>query len=391
MYEKFFGLQNKPFDLVPNPRFLFPSKSHRKALNFLHYGLQEKAGFILLTGEIGSGKTTVIREIVNKLDSSRVLSLVFNTRVNSNQLLAMINDDFGLETEGKDKVLLLRELNDFLIKKHGENCFPVIIIDEAQNLSPDTLEEIRLLSNLEKDDCKLVQIILVGQPELKKIIAQPELEQLRQRIGIVCHLQPLNREEIEEYIFHRLEIAGNRNAVNFQEGALDIIFRLSQGIPRLINVSCDFLLLAAFVEETRELTLNLVEEVVGELAGSPREKCEVGENHSDGLPNPILNCIEKKFFLLEKKIEENTFEKSEKKQILDALSAHENSLKKMTIRNGAELFRLEGMTRNLSIKIEDLSQKVARMENTSFREGHEGKDIENRGSDERKGFWKSLW
>lgn len=266
MYEEFFGLSTKPFELLPNPKFMFLSKSHRKAISYLKYGLRERAGFILLTGEVGSGKTTIIRDLIAGMDSDVVLAMVFNTKVTTKQILAMINEDFGLSIVGRDKIALLRDLNDYLLEQHALNKRPVVIIDEAQNLSPAALEEIRLLSNLEATDAKLLQIVLVGQPELKSIIARHELRQLRQRISVHCHLDPLTREETEEYVFHRLELAGNRNAVIWGEGSFDVLFKYSHGIPRLINVFCDFILLAAHIEGTRTLDLGLVEEVIGDTS-----------------------------------------------------------------------------------------------------------------------------
>jgi putative secretion ATPase (PEP-CTERM system associated) len=240
--------------------------AQQKVLNHLQYGIQEGAGFVLLTGEVGSGKTTIIRNLVAQLDAGVCLAMVFNTRVSGEQLLALINDDFGLETAGKDKVILLRELNDFLVDRHAARCRPILIIDEAQNLSPEILEEVRLLSNIEASHSKLLQIILVGQPELQKVLARSDLRQLRQRISINCHLDPLSRQETESYILHRLELAGNRDAVRFAEGAFDVIFDYSRGTPRLINILCDFLLLAAFAETTLVLNLDLVKEVAGEFS-----------------------------------------------------------------------------------------------------------------------------
>ncbi len=266
MYEAFFGLTRKPFELVPNPKFMFLSRSHRKAISYLKYGMRERAGFILLTGEVGSGKTTIIRDLIAGMDSDVVLAMVFNTKVTTKQILAMINEDFGLPIAGRDKIALLRELNDFLLEQHAQGKRPVVIVDEAQNLSPAALEEIRLLSNLEATDAKLLQIILVGQPELKEIIARHELRQLRQRISVHCHLDPLTREETEDYVLHRLELAGNRSAVIWGEGCFDVLFKYSHGIPRLINVFCDFILLAAHVEGTRTLDLALVEEVIGDTS-----------------------------------------------------------------------------------------------------------------------------
>jgi putative secretion ATPase (PEP-CTERM system associated) len=264
MYEAFFGLTTKPFELVPNPSFIYLSRSHRKARNYLKYGLLEGAGFILLTGEVGSGKTTIIRDFIAGMSSNMVLAMLFNTKVTNKQVLAMINEDFGLPVAGRDKVALLRELNDFLLEQHAQNKQPVLIVDEAQNLSTSCLEEIRLLSNLEASDSKLLQIIMVGQTELKQTIAKHELRQLRQRISVHCHLESLSRDETEEYILHRLELAGNRHAVNWGTGTFDALYRCSEGIPRLINSFCDFILLAAYVDEDRNISLEMVEEVIGD-------------------------------------------------------------------------------------------------------------------------------
>ena len=265
MYEAFFNLKKKPFDLLPDPDFLFMSSSHKKVLSYLDYGIRERVGFILLTGEVGSGKTTIIRNLIKKNLSNVILSKIFNTRVDSEQLIAMINDDFGLSINNKDKITLLRELNTFLIEQFVKGNKPVLIIDEAQNLDQDLLEEIRMLSNLETDNAKLLQIILVGQPELRKTLASTSLVQLRQRISINCHIQPLSRPEIELYILHRLEKAGDREAVNFTQETIDIIFTYSRGIPRLINIICDFILLAAFAEETKNIDAALVHDIIGDL------------------------------------------------------------------------------------------------------------------------------
>jgi len=265
MYEAFFNLRRKPFELVPDPEFMYPSRSHRKALTYLDYGIREGAGFILLTGEVGSGKTTLIRDILNKHYEHITLAKVFNTRVNSKQLLALINDDFGLNVAGKDKVTLLRDLNDFLLEQYLAGNHSILIIDEAQNLHADLLEEIRMLSNLENSQSKLLQIILVGQPELRETLAAPKLLQLRQRISINCHLDALSRQETSEYIVYRLEVAGNGGALEFPPDTLDLIFYYCRGIPRLINIMCDFLMLAAFAEDTRRVTAEMTHDVIEDL------------------------------------------------------------------------------------------------------------------------------
>ena len=265
MYEEFFNFRAKPFDLLPNPDMLFMSSSHGKALSYLRYGIEERVGFILLSGEVGAGKTTLIRELIKRHLDNVTLAKIFNTKADSHQLLTMINDDFGLETEGRSKAALLRDLNEFLIDQYAAGKRAVLIIDEAQNLSTDLLEEIRMLSNLETDGGKLLQIVLVGQPELRDTLNSPELLQLRQRIQIGCHLKPLDREEVTEYIYYRMESAGNRNAVTFAPEALDLIHDLSRGVPRLINILCDYLLLDAFASEKKDIAGEDVSAIADEL------------------------------------------------------------------------------------------------------------------------------
>lgn len=265
MYTSFFSLKVKPFDLLPNPDFLYLSKSHKKAMTYLDYSVKNKSGFILLSGEIGSGKTTVIRDLFNKHHHNIVFSRVYHTTVNFEQLLAMINEDFGLTVVTTEKLALLRQLNDFLVEQYAHGKQTILIIDEAQNLSPETLEELRLLSNLENDNAKLLHMVLAGQPEIRQKLDLPGLLQLRQRISCFCHILPLEKEEIEPYILHRMECAGNRRAVDFSAEALNLIWSHSRGIPRLINILCDFLLLLAFAEETNAITEELVKTVLADL------------------------------------------------------------------------------------------------------------------------------
>ncbi len=312
MYEKQFSFNHKPFELVPNPEFLYLSKTHKKAITYLDYGIKEKLGFILLTGEIGSGKTTIIRNFVNNLNSRIQLSRINNTKVSSEQLISMINEDFGLKIEGKNKTRLLSDLNEFLIQQYSRKNQPVLLIDEAQNLSPDLLEEVRLLSNLETDKAKLLQIILVGQPELKKTLMLPELTQLRQRININYHIAPLSIEETASYIRHRLEIAGNRDAIRFEGDTVDVIYKFSRGIPRLVNILCDFALLTAFVEGKTEVGDEIVRAVSTDLQtndywseyqGTPR--AESGNNREGIDLSQVTGDMALRLIRLEELVENN--------------------------------------------------------------------------------------
>lgn len=265
MYESHFSFKYKPFELVPNPDFLFLSQSHKKAMTYLDYGIKEKTGFMLLTGEIGSGKTTIVRNLIKSLNSAVKLCQVNNTKVSSEQLISMINEDFGMDVNGKEKTVLLSELNEFLIDQYARGLQPILLIDEAQNLTPDLLEEIRLLSNLETDRAKLLQIILVGQPELKKTLMLPELVQLRQRITINYHIIPLTIDETAKYIKHRLTVAGNPDVIDLKEDMVGLIYQFSRGIPRLINILCDFALLTTYVEGEKVVSNDTVKEVIGDL------------------------------------------------------------------------------------------------------------------------------
>jgi general secretion pathway protein A len=308
MYNTFFGLTTKPFELVPNPQFLYPSQSHKKVINYLHYGLSEGVGFILFTGEVGSGKTTILRDLIRTFKSRAPVSVIFNTRVDGPQLLAMINEDFGLEVKGKDKQALLRELNDFLIDSLAQGMLPIIIIDEAQNLSPDTLEEVRLLSNLELDSSKLVQVVLVGQPELRDIIAKPALRQLRQRIVVKCHLDPLGRDELQNYIYHRLQVAGHQGGLTFQPEVFDIIYEFSSGIPRLINLICDYLLLAAFSDEVHVLSGEMCQEVARELswqesAADQQQAGAAGNKSESGAKNVLVKEFFRRFDAIQQQLD----------------------------------------------------------------------------------------
>jgi general secretion pathway protein A len=267
MYKQFFGLKEKPFNVTSDPNFLFLSRVHREAFSHLLYGIKERKGFLEITGEIGAGKTTLCRALLSKLDRNTKTAFIFNSTLPEMQLLQCILDDFGLPAERKTKVSLLRQLNNFLIDELSRGNNVVLIIDEAQNLKPSILEEIRMLSNLETDKEKLFQIILVGQPELKNKLNSPGLRQLKQRIAVRFHITPLEKDEVASYINHRLSVAGSTGDIKFHPDAVEAIYQYSGGIPRIINMVCDKALLAAYTMETKDVTLPLVDKGIRELEG----------------------------------------------------------------------------------------------------------------------------
>lgn len=269
MYNSFFGFKESPFQLTPDPDFFYQGRTHKRALTYLEYGLISGSGFIVISGEIGTGKTTLIKTFLRKIPKKIKIASLSHTKLKSHQLISMINHEFGLKIDGKDKPLLLHDLTDFLIAQYVEEKSALLIIDEAHNLTCEQLEEVRLLSNLETEKEKLLKIILVGQPELSIKLASPELEQLRQRITVYTHLSPLSKEEIKEYVFHRLEVAGNKDAVTFEDGVMEQIYEYSKGVPRLINILCDFVLLVAYTEKTKIISKDIVSDVIKDLNNRP--------------------------------------------------------------------------------------------------------------------------
>lgn len=267
MYLEYYDLSLAPFDLTPNPRFLFHSAKHREAINHLLYGIRERKGFVQLTGEVGAGKTTLCRALLEQLDDRYSTALLLTPVLDANELVKAIAGEFGLNVKGLDRLETMAAINDFLIRQveSGKDC--VLIIDEAQNFSDDLLEQVRQLSNVETDDRKLLQIVLIGQPELRDRLNNPRLRQLRQRITVRYHLKALTRFETDHYIRHRLQLAGANGKPAFSSPAVWRVFRYSGGVPRLINAVCDKALLAGFVKHSPRINFGMVGRAIRELEG----------------------------------------------------------------------------------------------------------------------------
>lgn len=266
MYKKFFGLKINPFNPNPDPRFLFLTGATREALAALAYGIRNRKGFLLLTGEVGTGKTTLLNRLLEWLAEEKVATaFIFNSRLNEGEFFDFVLHDFGIPCESRDKSQRLIRLNEWLLDRYRERRTAVLIVDESQNLAADVLEEIRLLTNMETTQEKLLQIVLSGQPELEEKLRDPSLRQLRQRITIRCRTCPLSREEMQSYVAERLRVAGASGEPIFSIEAVDAVYKHSQGIPRIANLVCEHSLINAFVDQVRPIPARIVDEVAREF------------------------------------------------------------------------------------------------------------------------------
>ena len=266
MYEAFYGLKEKPFQMTPDTRFFYPSPKHVDALSHMVYAIEDRRGFVLITGEIGSGKTTLSRVLFQRLDPRTRTAIIRNTHLTAKDLIACVLDELEIPHQPTGtKMQFINQLNEYLVEELRQDNNVVLLIDEAQNLTPSVLEEVRMLSNLETETDKLIQIILMGQPELKTTLWLKQLTQLRQRVTLHYHLGPLDGNETAGYVSHRLHAAGANGAPIFSPEALTRIFERTRGVPRLINGVCDRALLTGYVQESKLIGPQIVEEVAGEL------------------------------------------------------------------------------------------------------------------------------
>jgi len=266
MYEKFYGLTGKPFQLNPDPSFYFGSRQHRRAMAYLEYGLHQNEGFIVVTGEVGAGKTTILRSLLDKLDPAQVVAgQLVSTQLDAEDMLRLAASSFGLRTKGVEKSDLLLSLEAFLVATSQQGKRALLIIDEAQNLTPRAVEELRMLSNFQLETHALLQSFLVGQPEFRRTMQSPEMSQLRQRVIAACHIGPMDLEETRGYVEHRLKCVEWKGDPQFAPGAFEAIFQGTGGVPRRINSVCDRLLLSGFLAGKHELDRADVEAVTHEI------------------------------------------------------------------------------------------------------------------------------
>jgi len=288
MYEAFYGLREKPFNLTPDPKFLYLSDKHKEAFAHLLFGIKNRSGFVMVTGEIGTGKTTICRNLLNQLDDDVEVAFIFNPALNPVELLKKINQEFGVDASPDTALELIDILNAYLLRAAGEGKNCVLVIDEAQNLAPNVLEQIRLLSNLETETEKLLQIILIGQPELGEKLALHELRQLNQRITARYHLKPLDDQEAFQYISYRLHVAGIRRKALFDRAAARLVYKLSGGTPRVINALCDRALLIGYTREAQNISKAIVRQAYREIRGERVIDSRPARTWRDFMPSPSL-------------------------------------------------------------------------------------------------------
>ena len=303
MYESFYGLREKPFNLSPDPDYLYMSPGHENVYTHMEYAVQESKGFVVVSGEVGAGKTTLINYLLRKIPQAIQVGVINNTLVQPQELLRMICQEFELDITNAEKTVLLNRFYNYLLEKYSKHERVILIIDEAQNLPEKSLEEIRMLSNLESEKEHLIQMILVGQPQLRDKLRKKSMEQLFQRVTVACHLNALDMDQVYKYIHHRLTIAGAQNLDIFDPEALNAIFKHSLGIPRLINILCDSALVYGYADDVRIIGRELIDTVAQARSLGVREDSQESlPKEEKVIESALSDSMESRFKVLEEKL-----------------------------------------------------------------------------------------
>jgi general secretion pathway protein A len=369
MYESFYGLKEKPFNLTPDPDYLYMSPGHENAYTHLEYAIQESKGFVVVTGEVGSGKTTLINYLLRKIPQAIHVGIINNTLVDPQELLKMICHEFEIQFEDSDKTVLLTRLYGYLLEQYSKRERVVLIIDEAQNLSEKTLEEIRMLSNLESEKHHLIQMILVGQPQLKEKLQRKSLEQFVQRVTVNCHLDALDEDQVEGYIRHRLTVAGAQSLDIFDPEAMWAIYKHSRGIPRLINTICDTAFVYGFADDVRVIGSDLIEAVAQArnlaAGGDDRESFPEGEEKNGVLPADSTasnQATEDRIRMLEEKIVSQEQNILTIRQSLQARNGNREDLEKIFAKCFREMKKSYDSRAKLEAQVERLQEQLTEKE-----------------------------
>jgi putative secretion ATPase (PEP-CTERM system associated) len=385
MYTRYFGFEDKPFSLVPNPFYLYLSSRHRLALNYLDYAIRDNVGFVLLTGEVGAGKTTLIRYLLNKIKKKMQVAVISNTNVSADELIKLILQELEVENISDHKSQNLDLLNTYLVQQYAQGKRVVLFVDEAQNLSREAMEEVRMLSNLSTDSKLLLQIILVGQPELRLAIQQSEFKQLAQRIAINYHLKGLENDEVGQYIKHRIQQAKGKNSDLFDPAAVELIYEYTEGTPRMINVICDACLVYAYADEEERISKEIVEQVIEDRgeewgtnqqeSGSTSEPLRANIDSTGGNLEASLNQIKQLVNRLELRVDalekdRLNQDQSAKDEMMGWLEkrlekSHEETKKYyfLSARKQKEVESLQGLVKELKESKEKLERQEGQMEN----------------------------
>lgn len=369
MYESFYGLKEKPFNLTPDPDYLYMSPGHENAYTHLEYAIQESKGFVVVTGEVGSGKTTLINYLLRKIPQAIHVGIINNTFVDPQELLKMICHEFEIQFEDSDKTVLLTRLYGYLLEQYSKRERVVLIIDEAQNLSEKTLEEIRMLSNLESEKHHLIQMILVGQPQLKEKLQRKSLEQFVQRVTVNCHLDALDKDQVEGYIRHRLTVAGAQNLDIFDPEAMWAIYKHSRGIPRLINTICDTAFVYGYADDVCVIGSDLIEAVAQArnlaAGGDDRDPFHEEEEKNGALPADSTasnQAMEDRIRMLEEKIVSQEQNILTIRQSLQARNGNREDLEKIFAKCFREMKKSYDSRAKLEAQVERLQEQLTEKE-----------------------------